>query len=79
MKADNIKGEKMAKGLMARIRACKGKGLTGLDVEQVENLLECQSALKDLLDMIATDQLIPESVSYMKRAREAVNESPQKQ
>jgi hypothetical protein len=33
---------------------------------------ELLESLKDLLQMIEVDQLIPESVSYMKRAREAV-------
>lgn len=60
---------------IGRIRKCRDiGGLTELDVQQVENLLECQSALKDLLAVITTNQLISES--YMKRAREALTWSP---
>jgi hypothetical protein len=32
-----------------------------------------RNALRDLLDVVAEDDLIPESVSYMKQAREALS------
>lgn len=41
-----------------------------------ERLLEDQlaTALRDLLNVIAVDELIPESVSYMKQARQAMRD-----
>jgi hypothetical protein len=34
-----------------------------------------RTALRDLLDVVTTDDLIPESVSYMKQAREAMEKT----
>ena len=41
----------------------------------LNNFLALQAALKDLLDVIVGDGLIPESVSYMQQARAAVAKS----
>lgn len=36
---------------------------------RLEQVAKLEAALKDVLQMIATDDLIPESVSYMREAR----------
>jgi hypothetical protein len=48
-------------------------GLTESPVTEVN--AATLTALKDLLQVIATDDLIPESVSYMQQARQAVKDA----
>lgn len=55
-----------------RVNKLKGNGLTETDICQIKQGLDCYDALKDLVQVIAIDQLIPESVSYMKQARAAL-------
>jgi hypothetical protein len=41
-----------------------------------DRLRELETALRDLLNVIAADDLIPESVSYMRQARAALTPTP---
>ena len=45
------------------------------DAKLIAAAPELIQVLKDIMDVIATDQLVPESVSYMRQARAAIKKA----
>jgi len=71
-KADSVEN------LCPRIYAQTRSKMPTASLEELQKQLQtARTALRDLLDVIAADDLIPETVSYMKQARAALADQPE--